>query len=35
MEYKSNVDKNKTLSVEENLNKTRPYLKDTDNFKNK
>ena len=26
-EYKSNSDKNKTLSVEEYLNKIRPYLK--------
>ena len=28
VKYKSNRDKNKTLSVEEYLNKTRPYLKD-------
>ena len=28
MEYKSNGDRNKTLSVEEYLNKIRPYLKD-------
>ena len=26
--YKSNSDRNKTLSVEEYLNKIRPYLKD-------
>ena len=30
-EYESNVDRNKTLSVEEYLHKTRPYLKDTIN----
>ena len=28
MNYESNSDKNKTLSVEEYLNKIRPYLKD-------
>ena len=28
IEYKSNSDKNKTLSIEEYLNKSRPYLKD-------
>ena len=28
IEYRSNGDRNKTLSVEEYLNKTRPYLKD-------
>ena len=28
IEYESNVGRNKTLSVEEYLNKTRPYLKD-------
>ena len=28
IEYKSNGDRNKTLSVEEYLNKIRPYLKD-------
>ena len=28
IEYESNDDKNKTLSVEEYLNKTKPYLKD-------
>ena len=28
IEYKSNSHRNKTLSVEENLNKIRPYLKD-------
>ena len=28
IEYESNVDRNKTLSVEEYLNKIRPYLKD-------
>ena len=28
IEYESNGDKNKTLSVEEYLNKIRPYLKD-------
>ena len=27
IEYKSNSDRNKTLSVEEYLNKTRPYFK--------
>ena len=33
IEYKSNGDKNKTLSVEEYLNKIRPYLKDINNLK--
>ena len=34
IEYESNGDKNKTLSVEEYLNKIRPYLKDfINNFK--
>ena len=33
IEYKSNVDKNKTLSVEEYLYKIRPYLKDVNNLK--
>ena len=28
MEYKSNDDRNKTLSVEEYINKIKPYLKD-------
>ena len=28
IEYESNGDRNKTLSVEEYLNKIRPYLKD-------
>ena len=28
MEYKSNGDRNETLSVEEYLNEIRPYLKD-------
>ena len=28
MEYESNGDKNKNLSVEEYLNKVKPYLKD-------
>ena len=33
-EYKSNGDRNKTLSVDEYHNKTRPYLKDIiDNLK--
>ena len=33
-EYESNDDRNKTLSVEEYLNKIRPYLKDiTNNLK--
>ena len=31
IEYESNSDRNKTLSVEEYLNKIRPYLKDTTN----
>ena len=34
IEYGSKVDINKTLSVEEYLNKTRPYLKDINNCKN-
>ena len=35
IEYKSSGDANKTLSVEEYLNKIRPYLKDIiDNLKN-
>ena len=33
IEYKSNGDRNKTLSVEEYLNKIRPYLKDINNLK--
>ena len=33
IEYKSNGDINKRLSVEEYLNKIRPYLKDINNFK--
>ena len=34
-EYESNGDRNKALSVEEYLNKVRPYLKDIiNNFKN-
>ena len=28
IEYESNSDRNKTLSIEEHLNKVRPYLKD-------
>ena len=28
IEYESNIDRNKKLSVEEFLNKIRPYLKD-------
>ena len=32
-EYESNDDRNKTLSVEEYLNKTKPYLKDINNLK--
>ena len=31
IEYKSNGDRNKTLSAEERLNKIRPYLKDVIN----
>ena len=31
--YKINNDRNKTLSVEQSLNKVRPYLKDINNFK--
>ena len=35
MEYESNDDRNKTLSVEEYFNKIRPYLKDIiNNLKN-
>ena len=35
VEYKSSADTSKTLSVEEYLNKIRPYLKDIiDNLKN-
>ena len=35
IEYKSNDDRNKTLSLEEYLNKIRPYLKDIiNNLKN-
>ena len=33
IEYKSNGDRNKTLSVEEYLNKIRPYLKDINNLR--
>ena len=33
IEYESSGDKNKTLSVKEYLNKTRPYLKDIINHK--
>ena len=32
IEYESNNDRNKTLSVEEYLNKIRPYLKDIINY---
>ena len=33
-EYESNTDRNKKIAVEENLNKSRPYLKDIiNNFK--
>ena len=32
IEYKSNGDKNKILSVRENLNKIRPYIKDIINY---
>ena len=31
IEYESNRDRNKTLSIEEYLNKIRPYLKDIKN----
>ena len=31
IEYESNRDRNKTLSIEEYLNKIRPYLKDIEN----
>ena len=34
IEYESNDDINKTLSVEEYLNKVRPYLDIINNFKN-
>ena len=34
IEYKSNGDGSKTLSVEEHVNKITPYLKDINNFKN-
>ena len=33
IEYESNSDKNKTLSVKEYLNKISPYLKDINNLK--
>ena len=33
IEYESNADRNKTLSVQEYLNKTRSYLKDINNLK--
>ena len=33
IEYKSNSDRDKTLSVEKYLNKIRPYLKDINNLK--
>ena len=33
IEYESNGDRNKTLSVEEYLNKIRPCLKDINNLK--
>ena len=33
IEYESNDDRNKTLSIEEYLNKIRPYLKDINNLK--
>ena len=33
IEYESSCDRNKTLSVEEYLNKIRPYLKDINNLK--
>ena len=33
IEYKSNGNRNKTLLVEEYLNKLRPYLKDINNLK--
>ena len=32
IEYESSSDRNKTISVEEYLNKTRPYLKDINNL---
>ena len=35
IEYESNGDRNKILSVEEYLNKSRPYLKDIINNRNK
>ena len=35
MEFESNNDKNKTLSIKEYLNETKPYLKDIiNNIKN-
>ena len=33
IEYESNSDRNKTLSIEEHLNKVRPYLKDINDLK--
>ena len=33
IKYKSNSDRNKTLSVEEYIKKIRPYLKDINNLK--
>ena len=33
IEYKSNGDRKKTVSVKKNLNKIRPYLKDINNLK--
>ena len=33
IEYQSNGDRNKTLLIEEYLNKVRPYLKDINNLK--
>ena len=33
IEYESNGDRNKTLSIEEQSNEIRPYLKDINNFK--
>ena len=32
IEYKSNGDRNNTLSIKEHLKKTRPYLNDVDNL---
>ena len=34
IEYKSNADRNKTLSMEEYLDEIKPYLKDINNLKN-